>query len=136
MVEEGEVRGVSSYAAIAFDDSGSALLDSLLQFRASMESMNPLRKSITSSHIGGLGRSDGTSGDTSLQGSSLHAGKRLPDIEAEACIKRERAIVKGGLYQPDSGGASFVGSIHDSSHQLTANAVALRGWVDGDWPDT
>ena len=70
------------------------------------------------------------------RGPPLHAGERLTDIEAEAGIERERAVVKRGLYQADSGRTASVGAIHHGLHQLAADAAILDVGVDGDGTDT
>ena len=44
--------------------------------------------------------------------------------------------MKCSLYQADSGGALFVGSIHHSLHEAAADASALSIWIDGDGPDS
>ena len=87
MGKESEARGVAGDAAFAFDNSCGVLLDGLLQFGGTIESMNSTRQSMASSQIGGLGRPHGASRDATLQRSSLHAGERFADIEAEACIE-------------------------------------------------
>lgn len=133
MAGESEVGGVAGDAAFAVYHSGRPLLDRLLQFDASIESVNTVRQSIANCNVVGLGKSDCASRDAALQGSSLHAGQRLADVEAEACV--ERAVVKGSLYQSDSSGIFLVCPKHYSAHQISAYAAALCLGIDGDWPN-
>ena len=69
------------------------------------------------------------------RGLSLDAGERLAYVEAEAGVERERAIVKGGLHQPDAGGAALCCAVHDGPHEAATDARVLRGGIDGDGTD-
>ena len=81
------------------------------------------------------GGADGAAGDGSFERAALHARKRLADVIAERGIERERAIVEGGLHQPDSRGAAFVRAIHYSLHELAADSEILHRGIDGDGAD-
>jgi len=63
----------------------------------------------------------------------LHAGDRVPRLEAERRVQGERATVVRGLKQPDSGHSSLDGPLHSGFHELTANPeiLHLRGHRDG-----
>src|SRR4029077_12784550 len=65
----------------------------------------------------------------------LQAGERFADIEAEASVKRERAIVIGGLHQAHSRRAALICAIHDRLHQLASDAEILRAGIDGNRTD-
>src|SRR6516165_3772456 len=112
MAEKGQGRGLSRDAAGAFHDDGGVLLDGLCQFGASIESMHPPGQQVAGVQIAGLRRPYHTSWNIPFEWLSLDAGKGLTDVEAEAGVKRERAIVECGLYQPHSCGAALVGPIH------------------------
>jgi hypothetical protein len=87
MAGKSQVRGVPNNDAAALNNFGGALLDRLRQFRASIEPMNPPAQGIAGTKVGALRRSHSASTNTPLCCSSLHARKRLPDIEAKAGIQ-------------------------------------------------
>ena len=86
----------------------SVLLDGLLQFGAAIESMHPPGEGVAGFQIRGLGQPYRTSRNISFGGPSLEAGQGFPDIETEAGVKRERAIVVRSLHQPHSRGTALV----------------------------
>src|SRR6202021_2388520 len=68
--------------------------------------------------------------DLSDRGPSLDAGKRLPDVEAERSVKRERSVVVGGLHQPHASGLTLLSSVHHHLHELAPDAEVLCAWID------
>jgi hypothetical protein len=60
----------------------------------------------------------------------LHTGKRLADFETEAGVKRKGAVMKRGLYQPDTGDAALTGPIQNRLHELSAGTSILAFRID------
>ena len=74
---------------------------------------------------GSLAGTDGAAGDLALGSASLHAGKRLADIEAEAGVEGEGAIVKRRLHQPRSSDAAMRWPV---GFWNSGTRYATRGW--------
>src|ERR1700722_284456 len=131
MAGESRGRSISGNAARDLHHSGSALLNGLLHFSASIKSMHPSGQHVAGIQISRLCRPHHTSWNIPLEGPSLDAGEGLPNLEAEAGVKRERAIVIRSLHQPHSRGTPLVGSSHHRLHQLAPNAEVLCAGIDG-----
>ena len=127
--------GVTGDAGVAFDDNGGVLLDGVCQVGTTIESMNASGERVAGIEIRRLCRPGGAAGDIAIAEVSLDARERFADIEAEAGVKGERAIVVSGLDEAHSRGAALVGAIHDGAHEFATDAGILRGGIDGEGAD-
>jgi hypothetical protein len=68
-------------------------------------------------------------------GAPVHFRYRLAGLEAELRVETQRTIVKGGLQQPDPGGAALARAVEHGDHQPAADRLVLRRWIDRDGAD-
>jgi hypothetical protein len=125
VTKEGEMGGVSSNAARSFDHLGGAIRDGLRQLDAAIKSMNTTGEGVAGIFVGHCSEPHLASGNTAFASSSLEAGQRLTDVEAERGIEGQRTIVKRRLDEPYSSGTTIADAIHDGLHKQTANPLVL-----------
>src|ERR1700743_3862238 len=108
MTEEREICRVARDNPTALNSFCSALLDRVRQVGAAVESVYATRQRVAAFEIGALCLAHRAARDAALLRSSLHARKRLANVEAEPGVKRERAIVKRGLHEADAGRTALI----------------------------
>lgn len=133
--EEGQIRRVACDVATALDHFCGPLLDGVRQIGSAIETVDAMRQRVAMFEIGSLSCANRATGNAALLRSSLDAGKRLANVEAERHVERQRAIVKRGLYEPDAGGALLLRAIENGAHQLATDTEILRRWIDRDRPE-
>src|SRR5580700_4947158 len=126
MAEEREVAGIAGDAAAALCDAGFALLDGVSEISAAIESVDAMGQRVAGVEVGGRGGPDFASGYGKRPRRALDAAERLADVESQAGIERERAVVEGGLDESDAGGLLFVSPLDHVMHETAADSGVLH----------
>src|SRR6185312_5856123 len=135
VAEEADDGGVGGDAAVALGDDGGAVLDGLCEVGGAVEAVDGDGESVAGGKVCGGGGAHGAVANGARGGAALHAGERLADVEAEGGVERERAVVEGGLDEPDAGSMLRSGAVEHGLHEEAADAAVLCCGVDGDGAD-
>jgi hypothetical protein len=101
----------------------------------SIEAVDLHGQGVTRRQIGRLGRANAAARQLALRRPPLQTAQRFADIEAEAGIEGEGAIVERSLDETNARCAALESAIHDRLHEFAADAMVLNSRIDGDGAD-